>query len=319
MKSSPANLTAPEEATGVIFSIQRFSTEDGPGLRTTVFCKGCPLRCPWCHNPEGLSPRPHAVWTHLRCTGCRECLGLCPNGALSDDGHGIVVDPGRCRACGACVAHCPGGALEILGRTVTAADLARELLDDAPFFRHSGGGVTVSGGEPLLQPAFVSALAERLHQSGVEVALDTSGYAPLSVFQRVAERCDLVLLDLKIMDAGRHREVCGVDPRPIWENARWLGSTGQRVWVRVPLIPGYTDDEANLDAIGDFIEQALPRVERIDLLAYNPLCEADWRRLRLPYPLAGHPRLKAERGEALRARLAERGFPLVTLSGMMEG
>lgn len=318
MRSSPGNPTVPEDATGVIFSVQPFSTEDGPGLRTTVFCKGCPLRCPWCHNPEGLSPSPHAAWTESRCTGCRECLAVCPHGALSDRGTGIWVDLSRCQACGTCVSHCPGGALEMVGRVVGAEELARELACDLPFFARSGGGITLSGGEPLLQPSFVMALSDRLHGAGIEVALDTSGFAPPATFREVAARLDLVLLDLKIMDPERHRAVCGVDPAVIHENARWLGATGKRTWVRVPLIPGYTDDEANLDAIGDFLVRALPQVERIDLLAYNPLCEADYRRLRLPYSLAGHPRLPASRGEALRDRLAALGFPLVTLSGMMD-
>mgnify|MGYP000483562189 FL=1 len=272
---------------GVIFNIQTFSTEDGPGLRTTAFFKGCPLRCAWCHNPEGLSPKPQLIWHAARCIGCGECLLSCPNSALTRRPEGVVIDRRKCRACGTCAGVCPAAALEVVGRVISADWLAAELARDVEFYRSSGGGVTFSGGECLAQPEFYLATAGLLRAAGIHVALDTSGFAPSPVFDRAVEACDLVLFDLKLIDPDRHRRATGVDNRLILENARRLAASGRPFWVRFPVIPGYTDDDENVRAVSEFISREMPGAERVDFLAYNNLCESDYQRLDMPYPLAG--------------------------------
>lgn len=272
---------------GIIFNVQRFSTEDGPGLRTTAFLKGCPLRCRWCHNPEGLSPKPDLVWYRVKCQGYGDCVMACPNGALMPKPEGMDVDRGRCRGCGICARACPTGALEVLGRELTSVELAAELARDAEFFKTSGGGVTFSGGECLAQPDFLFETATLLRGQGIDVAVDTSGLASRSVFERALELADLILYDIKLIDPERHRVATGADNRLILENARLLARSGRRFWVRFPVIPGWTDDEENVRAVSMFVAREMPGAERVDFLAYNNLCESDYERLGLPYDLAG--------------------------------
>jgi len=282
-----AGSTAAQPTKGIIFNVQRFSTEDGPGVRTTVFFKGCPLRCAWCHNPEGLSPKPEVVWYRVKCQGYGDCVMACPNGALTPAPEGMRVDRGKCRGCGICARACPTGALEVLGREVSSVELAEELARDREFFVTSGGGVTFSGGECLAQPDFLFETAGRLREQGIHVALDTSGLAPRSVFEKALSLADLVLYDIKLIDPGRHRQATGADNRLILDNARLLARSGVRFWVRFPVIPGYTDDDENVRAVSEFIAREMPGVERVDFLAYNNLCEADYERLGVKFALAG--------------------------------
>ncbi|MBU1746877.1 MAG: glycyl-radical enzyme activating protein, partial [Chloroflexi bacterium] len=197
--------------TGTTFNVQRFSTEDGPGIRTTVFFKGCPLRCVWCHNPEGLSPRPELVWYDTRCIGAHDCLAACPERALELTSQGMRIDRARCTVCGDCSRACPAGALELVGREWTLADLLTEIEKDAVFYETSGGGVTFSGGEPLLQADFVLALARRCREAGHHVALDTCGIVPWARYEAVLPWVNLVLYDLKLFDGERHRASTGAD------------------------------------------------------------------------------------------------------------
>lgn len=241
---------APEAGRGRIFHVQRYSLQDGPGLRTTVFLKGCPLACSWCHNPESQHPEPEAMRAGDRCLRCGTCEQL-----LAGDGAGQAE-------------ACPTGALQWVGREVTVAELVAEVLRDRPFFEASGGGATFSGGEPLQQAAFVAQAMAALRAEGVTTALDTCGHAPWEDLEAVARVADLVLYDLKLIDEGRHRAATGVPSGPILENLRRLGAVHPALWIRVPLIPGINDDAANLEATAR-IAAATPGVRRVDLLPYH--------------------------------------------------
>jgi pyruvate formate lyase activating enzyme len=271
--------------TGITFNVQRFSTEDGPGIRTTVFMKGCPLRCKWCHNPEGLYPQPELVWYDVRCIGARECLKVCPEDALELTLEGMRLDRKSCTMCGLCPPACPAGALEFIGRQWTAEALYAEVAKDSAFYETSGGGVTVSGGEPVMQAEFVEAFLRLCHQRGIRTALDTCGHADWVIYERLLPFVDLVLYDLKLMDRERHRLATGVYPDRILENARRIAQKGIPMWVRTPVVPGYTDGEDNIAGLATYIRDELSTVERWDLLAYTNLGQPKYRRLSRPYPL----------------------------------
>jgi len=249
--------------TGRVFDVQRFSLHNGPGIRTTVFLKGCPLACAWCHNPEGRSPDPQVARFPARCIACGACREVCPTGAAGDEATG---EP--CRVCGACVEACPSGARELVGRDVAPDELADEAARDRVFFEESGGGVTFSGGEPLAQPEFLLAVLGRLREAGIHTAVDTCGHAPPEVLLRVAAAADLILFDVKLIDDGRHLRFTGVSNRTILENFRALGQAHANLWVRVPVIPGVNDDEENLAATAR-LAAATPGVRRVDLLPYH--------------------------------------------------
>ncbi|MDI6846483.1 MAG: glycyl-radical enzyme activating protein [Candidatus Saccharicenans sp.] len=254
---------------GIIFDIKRYAIHDGPGIRLNVFFKGCPLHCLWCHNPEGVSFEPELMLMPNRCARCGDCVKACRYQALSQNGNGEVrADRSRCTLCGDCLRACQREAIDIAGRKVTVEQIVNEAEKERVFFDQSGGGVTLTGGEPLAQPEFAGALIDSLKSRGFHVALDTSGYAPSEVFQRLASRVDLVLFDLKIMDDPLHKKYTGVSSRVILENFRSLDQLGKPVWVRFPLIPGINDDRENLEAMASFLS-GKKSVEQVNVLPYH--------------------------------------------------
>jgi len=299
------NSSSPSPPDGMIFNIQRASTEDGPGIRTTVFLKGCSLRCAWCHNPEGIDPRPQVQWLETRCIGCRTCIPACPQQALSVGPTGIAIDRNLCNGCGDCAAVCPTGAMELSGRSWTATDLVEEVARDAVYFGISGGGMTASGGEPALQAEFVAEVFRQCRARGIATALDTCGQAPPENYRRLLPHTDLVLFDVKIMDPQRHRRHTGCDNRLILENLEQIAAAKRqgwpgRIWARTPIIPGATDDEANITAIGRFLAARLGAdLARWQLCAFNRLCRDKYRRLGLKWAYASAELITADGMEKL--------------------
>lgn len=264
--------------TGIIFDIKKFSIHDGPGIRTTVFLKGCPLSCWWCHNPEGQASREELILRPDRCIACRACVEACDRGAVTSDQGAVVTSRERCTSCGACVEVCYAGARELVGRQMTVADVMAEIERDRPFYDQSGGGVTFSGGEPLSQPAFLRDLLEACKDMGLHTVLDTCGFAGWEVLDGLRAYVDLFLYDLKLMDDGRHREITGVSNEPILRNLSRLSREGHRIILRVPIIPGVNDDEANLRQIARFAA-ALSSLRRVDLLPYHRIGRDKYQRL----------------------------------------
>ena len=265
---------------GLILHLQRLSTEDGPGIRTTVFFKGCPLRCEWCHNPESFLAHSQVQWLENHCIGCHTCLKVCPKGCLTDSGGGINIDRLVCDGCGACAAECPANAMECLGREIGVEELLSELIKDRAYYEKSGGGVTLSGGEPTAQPAFAEELLKRLKGAGIATALDTCGVCAPLVLERMLPWVDLVLYDLKLRDATLHQQYTGQENGLILDNLRRTAAAGKTIWIRTPLIPGATDQRENILAIGGLIASELDRVvERWELCAFNNLCRDKYRRL----------------------------------------
>jgi pyruvate formate lyase activating enzyme len=270
-------------SSGRIFDIKKFSINDGPGIRTTVFLQGCPLACPWCHNPEGRPSTPVLMYRANRCAGCGECAAVCPSGAIHLNGS-VNTDRTLCTVCGACVEACYNGARELSGREVSLADVLAEVERDRPFYEQSGGGVTFSGGEPLLQLRFLTELLRACKVRGLHTVVDTSAYAASEVMESIRADVDLFLIDLKLMDDARHLAAVGVSNKPILSNLKRLTAAGHPVYVRIPLIPGINDDAENLRQSGEFLASRA-NVTGVELMGYHEIGLAKYDALGLPYPL----------------------------------
>ena len=291
---------------GLIVSIQKLSTEDGPGIRSTVFFKHCPLSCRWCQNPETISSRPEVQWFKVRCIGCRTCQDACPNAAITLDAPGVSVDRQRCTGCGTCAQQCPSNALELVGRKADAAQLAGELAKDKTYYEQSGGGVTLSGGEPLAQPGFAAELARTLQDKGISTALDTCGFAAPEALGQVLPHVSLVLFDLKMMDPTAHAAFTGRSNELILDNFSRVAEAARHqelsLWVRTPLVPGATATQKNISEIGKLISRSAEGVvQRWELCAFNNLCRDKYIRLGKEWDYAQTPLMGKEELEQLLA------------------
>lgn len=262
------------DKTGLIFNIMKYSISDGPGIRTTVFLKGCPLNCLWCHNPEGQSARKELVFNRDRCIQCGACLAHCP----------VAGAQGSCLLCGKCAELCCTGAREIIGQELTVSEVLAEIEKDIIFYDESGGGVTFSGGEPLLQAEFLLALLQACKEQGIRTAVDTTGFAPFSVLASAAQYTDFFLYDLKLMDNEEHLEYTGVPNQGILDNLVRLAECHQSIAIRVPIIPGLTDTVGNLEAMATFLEP-IP-IRQVEILPYHNTAAGKYQRLGRTYPLA---------------------------------
>jgi len=257
-----------QEAKGIIFDIKRYAIHDGPGIRTTVFLKGCPLNCLWCHNPEGVVNRQQLIWRHERCLGCHNCQEICPEGAISFSREELIINENQCNLCGDCVAVCHSQALELIGKEMTTAQVMHEVEKDIPFYDESGGGVTFSGGEPLMQPDFLHSLLKACNEKEIHTAVDTCGYVNSNILLRISDDVKLFLYDLKLIDEEKHIQFTGVSNQVILKNLKLLSQQGKKIIVRLPLIPGVNDDEENILATGNFVA-SLKNVEELNILPYH--------------------------------------------------
>lgn len=267
-----------------LLRLQRFCIQDGPGIRTTLFFKGCPLRCAWCHNPESIAPEPQLMWNERLCTGCGLCVARCPVGAQLQENGKHTVDFEKCTACGECVKVCMAGALKIHGSTETVDSIMEQVRKDRDYYENSGGGVTFSGGEPLEQPDAAVELARACRADGFSVWLDTSGFAPTEVFDRVAAEVDGFLYDIKLIDPDLHVEYCGVDNEPILSNFCRAVATGKPVRMRVVLTPGLSDTEDNLNGIVNLIKKT-GFDGPVDLMPYHRMGGGKYRGLGMDYKM----------------------------------
>jgi glycyl-radical enzyme activating protein len=289
--------TAGVSAAGTVFEVRRFAVHDGPGVRTVFFLKGCPLRCRWCHNPEGIGPRPELAFHSHKCIHCGECARVCPRGAHALAAGKHVFDRAKCAACGACAEACLGRALKLFGRRISVEEAAALALEDREFYR-DGGGVTLSGGEPLAQAGLCAGLLERLKKEGIHCAVDTSGAVAWTVFERALPWTDLFLYDLKHVDDGRHREMTGRSNRVPIE-------------VRIPVIPGFNDGPESVDAMGALLA-GLRNIAGVRLLPYHP-ARSKYEAVGRPDAMPAVEAPSREKMAALAARL--RKFPSLQVRG----
>ena len=267
-QKAPGQHRSGVQISGYVFDIKKYAIHDGPGIRTTVFFKGCSLRCKWCHNPESWRKYPEPGYRRGRCQRCGRCVDTCKVDAISLAHGRPTTDPGRCQMCGECVTACLSDAREIIGQEMSVAEVTSQIEKDVIFYDQSGGGATFSGGEPLMQPEFLLELLTRCRKQLIHTAVDTTCHAETEVIERIAEQADLFLCDIKHMDPAIHRDFTGVENDLILYNIRWLSNAGKRMTIRIPIIPGFNSDRSNIEMTAEFVK-SLDNVTRIDVLPYN--------------------------------------------------
>jgi len=270
--------------TGTVFNIQRYSIHDGPGIRTTVFLKGCPLNCWWCQNPESQLSGQEMVFWEDRCIGCGACSLNCPSGAIRMENKKPVTDKNKCNLCGECSRICPAQVREMIGKKLTAEEIIKEIEKNLVFYEESGGGVTFSGGEPLGQSEFLEGLLNGCREKKIHTAVDTSGYVSWEILNKMIPKVDLFLYDLKLMDNERHKKYTGVSNELILENLKKLSSVHNNIFVRFPVIPGINDDCQNIKEIGKFLSSL--KITQVNILPYHHIGIDKYKRLERTYKLA---------------------------------
>ncbi len=256
------------EIKGLVFDVKKYAIHDGPGIRTTVFFKGCPLECQWCHNPESWRAYAEHGFRKGRCVGCLQCVEICPEQAISIIDNRPVTDMIKCSLCGRCADTCIACAREIIGREMTVSDVMVEVEQDVIFYDQSGGGVTISGGEPLMQPEFLLAVLNQCRKQRIHTAVDTSCYAESKIVEMVSKKTNMFLCDIKHMDSEIHEHFTGVGNNLILDNIRRISEACKEIIIRIPVIPGFNDEKANIEATGKFTA-SLPSVIRVDILPFN--------------------------------------------------
>lgn len=264
---------------GLIFDVKRYAINDGPGIRVTIFFKGCPLHCAWCHNPESISPQIQKMYSKDKCIGCNSCVEACPEKACTLTPDGIVTNLQLCTVCGICADVCPTKATEMSGRSVTVEDIVTIAEKERVFFDQSGGGVTFSGGEPLMQAPFLITLLDELGARSIHRTVDTTGFTPGKTLLEVAKRTDHFLYDLKMMDNERHKKWTGIGNEKILSNLQLLAKTGASINIRIPLVKGVNDDKENLDRTAAFVANLAGEKKKINILPYHNIMVNKYQKL----------------------------------------
>lgn len=297
--------------TGSVFSVERYAIHDGPGIRSQVFFKGCPLRCLWCSNPEGMSFQPALMYTRILCIQCGSCVETCENSALSITEQGVEIDREKCTLCGDCVSGCYAEALEINSFRVTAETIVDDVERDKSFYEASGnGGITLCGGEPLAQPAFAQELLRLCKERGIHTAIETCGYYPFEALEQAIPYLDFIYFDIKHMDAEAHKKYTGADNGLILANLKKLQAYDVELCVRVPVIPALNGSSENLEATASFVRR-LPRVKSVELLPYHRLGASKYKKLGLEYPLGDVSPPGSEEMQKLKAIFDKYGIDCV--------